>query len=55
MTASNRLRLTAAMVVVSVLYGILVLADPEVASAIAIGYIALILTAITCTNWRKRP
>lgn len=54
MTAPSRLRICLAIVIFSVFYGALVLANPAVASAVASGYIVIVLTALffVCA-WRK--
>lgn len=56
MTAQSRLKVCALMVVLSVLYGwVIATQGSEVASAIGIGYVALILTGFLVVNVWKRP
>jgi FtsH-binding integral membrane protein len=54
MPASTRLALVAFVLVGSAAYAVLVKKDPSVASAIAVGYVALLVTIITALQiWRK--
>lgn len=54
MTPNLRLRLCVAMVVMSTMYGLVVVQDPQVAAAIAVGYVALLLTLFTLVHfWKK--
>lgn len=54
MTSSLRLRLCMGVVLFSLLYGVIVVTNPEVASAIAAGYVAVLLTVLIMLNvWRK--
>lgn len=56
MTARTRLKVSAVMVLLSVIYGwVLLTQSDELASALAIGYIAIMLTAIALTNLWKKP
>jgi F0F1-type ATP synthase assembly protein I len=55
MTANNRLLVIAGLIVLSAGYAVLVKKDPAVASAIAAGYVALLLTAIFVLNVWKKP
>lgn len=55
MTSNTRLQISGVMIVVSAAYAILVARDPETATAIAAGYIALVLTAIVLVNVWKKP
>lgn len=55
MTANNRLRWIAVMIIASALYSVLIAKDPEVASACATGYIAGLLTIFVLVNfWKKK-
>lgn len=55
MTTQHRLCVGLGVVVLSLGYGVLVVLDPEIASAIAAGYVAIVLTALILSNfWRKR-
>lgn len=55
MTPNNRLWLIATMIVISAGYAVLVKKDPGIASAIASGYVALLLTAVLLLNVWKKP
>lgn len=54
MKASTRLILVALIIVGSSLYGLLVVRDPGLASAVASGYVALFGTAFFLINVWKR-
>jgi hypothetical protein len=54
MLASTRLILCLVIIVGSSLYAILVSQDPEIASAIMLGYVGLLLTIFVATEvWKK--
>lgn len=55
MTANTRLHLIAGIILVSAVYAILIAKDPALASAIASGYIALLLTVLVVLNLWKKP
>lgn len=55
MTSNVRLQICGVIIVLSAMYAVTVVKDPEVASAIAAGYIALVLTAILLVNLWKKP
>ena len=55
MTANNRLWLIAALIIISAGYALLVKKDPGIASAVASGYVALLLTAVFILNVWKKP
>lgn len=55
MKPDTRLILSAFVIVGSALYGMLLLEAPKFAEAIALGYIALLLTILTTLNLWKRP
>jgi|GraSoiStandDraft_4_1057263.scaffolds.fasta_scaffold1047388_2 hypothetical protein len=54
MSASLRLVLCGALILVSAIYAVLVARDPTTASAIAVGYVALVVTTILIVNLWKR-
>lgn len=54
MSASLRLVLCGALILISTIYAVLVARDPTTASAIAVGYVALVVTVILIVNiWKK--
>lgn len=55
MTSNTRLRVCALVIIFSVMYAVLVAQDASIASAVALGYVALVLTAIITTNVWKKP
>lgn len=55
MKANTRLSLIAFLIVGSALYAFLIAKDPKFAEAIALGYIAMLLTVLTIINVWKRP
>lgn len=55
MNPSTRLKLSALMIFVSTIYGVVVAQDPDVAEAIALGYIAILLTVFILVNVWKKP
>lgn len=55
MTSTTRLQVCGVILVISAAYAVLLAQDTEVASAIASGYVALLLTAIVLVNVWKKP
>ncbi len=55
MRPSTRLALVIGIILVSAFYAVLVHEDPSVASAIAVGYVALLLTVFILINVWKKP
>lgn len=55
MTAYNRLWAAVVLIVLSAGYAVLVKKDPNIASAIAAGYVALVVTAVLVLNVWKKP
>lgn len=55
MTPHRRLWLLAALIVISAMYAVVVEKDPELAYAVALGYIAIMLTILIVTACWKRP
>ncbi len=55
MTPKTRLVWCAVIIVGSALYGLLISYNPRVATAIMVGYIALLLTVLTVIHVWKRP
>ena len=55
MTLTTRLRMSVIIIVMSVVYAVLVGYDPDIASAVAVGYVAILLTIFALTNFWKRP
>jgi pilus assembly protein TadC len=54
MLPSTRLLLCVVMVIGSALYAVLVSQDPDVASAVMLGYVGLLLTIFVATEvWKK--
>lgn len=54
MRASTRLFWCAMIIVASALYGLLIVRDPTLASAVSTGYVAALLTIFIVINvWRK--
>lgn len=51
----TRLKLSAVMILLSALFAVLVARDPQTASAISTGYVAVLLTAFVLANTWKRP
>jgi len=54
MTARFRLLLSGFIILLSAFYGVLVAHDPVLAQALAVGYIAIVLTAYILSNFRKK-
>lgn len=54
MSPRTRLVLCFGMILISALYGLIISANPRVASSIALGYIALLLTVLAVVNVFKR-
>lgn len=55
MTSNTRLKLSAIMIMISAVYGVLVAQSPSVASAVSSGYVALLLTVFIVSNLGKKP
>lgn len=55
MRPKTRLLMVAFIIVMSAAYAVLVKRDPSVASAIAVGYVALLVTIITAIQIWRRP
>jgi|tagenome__1003787_1003787.scaffolds.fasta_scaffold20513553_2 hypothetical protein len=55
MTAKTRLGWIATIIILSSAYALLVKKDPSIAGAVAVGYIALILTLFLLLNFWKKP
>lgn len=55
MTPNIRLMLLAGMLVLSAAYAVLVEKDPSVASALALGYVAFILSVFLIISCWKKP
>jgi hypothetical protein len=55
MKPSLRLWLSVAMIVMSAIYAVTVVKNPQIASAIALGYVALLLTVFVLVNVWKKP
>lgn len=55
MTRNARLQLSIVMIVISAAYAVIVAKDPQVASAVAIGYVAVLITVTILTNVWKKP
>lgn len=54
MRANTRLALCAAVILVSALYAVLVEKDQQLAETLAIGYVAVLMTALVLVNfWKK--
>jgi membrane protein YdbS with pleckstrin-like domain len=55
MSLSCRLALIASVLIGSAAYAVLVAQNPSIASAIAVGYVALLVTVITVIQIWRRP
>ena len=55
MTANNRLWVIAGLIILSAGYAVLVKKDPNLAAAVASGYVAILLTVFLVINIWKRP
>lgn len=55
MSPSVRLRLVAVVLLMSAVYAVMVAKDPQVASAISSGYVAIVVTVIVLVNVWKKP
>jgi cell division protein FtsW (lipid II flippase) len=55
MRSELRLALCGAMIVLSALYAVLVNKNPDLATAVAAGYVALLLTIFVSVNVWKKP
>lgn len=55
MKASVRLALCLVMIIGSALYGLLINYDPTIAEAVALGYVAFLLTVFVAVNmWKSQ-
>lgn len=55
MTPSLRLKLCVATIGMSTIYAVIVAKDPQLASAIAVGYVAILLTVFVLVHFWKKP
>lgn len=55
MTPNTRLSLIAGIIVVSAAYAVVVRKDPAIASAIAAGYVAILLTVLALVHFWRKP
>lgn len=55
MTSNARLQMSLLIIMISAAYGVIVAKDPQIASAIASGYVGVILTVLILVNVWKRP
>ena len=55
MTPNTRLSLIAGIIIVSAAYAVVVRKDPSVASAIAAGYVAILVTVLSLVHFWKKP
>jgi hypothetical protein len=55
MSSSTRLKLSVVMIMLSVFFAVLVAQNPPVASAVATGYVAVLLTFFVLANTWKKP
>ncbi len=55
MNSSTRLNVSIIMIVLSAVYAVMLVKDPSVASAVAIGYVAIIMTGVVLSNVWKKP
>jgi 1,4-dihydroxy-2-naphthoate octaprenyltransferase len=55
MTPNVRLRLIVATLALSTIYGVIVAQDQDLAQAIAVGYVAVLLTVFVLVNFWKKP
>jgi|1186.fasta_scaffold501595_3 hypothetical protein len=55
MSSSTRLRLSGVIIILSALFAVLIATDPATASAVFMGYVALILTAFLLSQVWKKP
>lgn len=55
MRPNTRLSLSAVIIIGSALYAVLVARDPQVAGAVASGYVAILLSVFVLVNYWKRP
>lgn len=55
MTPAKRLSFSFLIIIFSGGYGVLVVKDPDIASAVMLGYVAILLTAFVLIElWRKK-
>lgn len=55
MRPSLRLYLTLVVIIASAAYAVTVTKDPAIASALASGYVALVVTVLVLINFWKKP
>lgn len=55
MRPRTRLALSLAMIVASASYGLLIVEDTNIAEAVAMGYVAVLLTVFFAVNLWKKP
>lgn len=55
MRPRTRLALSLAMIIASATYGLLIVEDPNIAEAVAMGYVAVLLTVFFAVNLWKKP
>lgn len=55
MNSSTRLVSSVVIILMSVIYGVIIAADPDVAAAIAVAYVSILLTVLLITNVWKKP
>lgn len=55
MSANTRLASAGLLLIMSAVYGVIVAEDPDLASALAAGYIAILLTVLAIINFWKKP
>lgn len=55
MRPNARLYLSAALIVLSATYAVMVAQNPQVASAVSSGYVAILLSVIVAVNAWKKP
>lgn len=55
MRPNSRMMLVALVIIGSSLYGLLVVENPAIASAVATGYVAVFLTIFALVNFWKSP
>lgn len=55
MSSDLRLKLAAVTIILSTVYGVIVAKDPKFATAIAMGYVAILLTIFTLVTFWKKP
>ena len=53
MNPTIRLRFIAGLILLSAVYALIISESPEVASAVALGYVAIVLTILVALRWKK--